>query len=359
MDLTKTYLNLKQLNEEEQIGYAYYEKTGDYLSYISMMYLMQQENPLDLSQLNSSEAKEFSKEIFKKFDKKLSGVLNEQFFVGKDKNVKIRRLPRYIESPPHRHDFFEMVYLLSGNCLHRVEGTETRMAKGDLTIISPNVLHYLYSESNHDSIVLTIKIRQSTFDNVFSRLMSSGTILSAFFSKTLYAKNYRNIITLNCGEDNFIAELFLHMYTQQIEGKQHNKHIQEGLISVLFPYLVQNYEDHIKIPEGENPLSKAMIEIENYIRQNYKTATLAGTADHFNFNPSYLSRRIKEQTGFTFSYILRNLRMQKASELLLETDLKLDLVCEKIGYSDTTQFIKNFKEFYGMTPNNFRKTKNI
>lgn len=357
MDLETTYKMIKELDDEEKIGYEYYKQTGEYLRYEFLMFLKTQEDPYDFSKLTTQKAKEFKKNLVSKFTNKLDGVLNEQLFIENNVNVEIQHLPRFIDIFAHRHDFFELVCVMKDSCLHKVEGTEAYMHKGDVTIISPNVRHYLKAEPDSDCTVFTIKIRKSTFDNVFSVLMRSGTTLSAFFSKTLYSVNYRNTLTFHCGDDAFLAELLLWMYTQQLEHKRHHNYIIEGLLSTFFPYLVQNYEKTIEIPQGENPLSESMIEIENYIRQNYKTATLESTASHFNFSPSYLSRKIKNQTGFTFSYILRQLRMQHAADLLTKTTLNLEQICEKIGYCDTTQFIKSFKQHFGTTPNKYRKSK--
>lgn len=59
--------------------------------------------------------------------------------------------------------------------------------------------------------------------------------------------------------------------------------------TTFFSYLVQNYEDTIELASGSNKLNERMTAIENYMRQNYQTATLTGTANHFYISPAYLS----------------------------------------------------------------------
>ena len=123
----------------------------------------------------------------------------------------------------------------------------------------------------------------------------------------------------------------------------------------FFSYLVQNYENTIEFSSGESLLNNRMIEIENYMRQNYKTCTLQNTADYFYLNPSYLSTIVRKQTGFTFSFIIRRIKMENAAEMLTKTNLKVEQICENVGYSDTTQFIKTFKAYFGSTPLKYRK----
>lgn len=355
MQIEKIYNEVVLLDDEEQLGCAYYKETGEYLDYILLLFLKEQLNPYDFSQLKTPAAIKYKDEIMKKFENRLSGVLNERLFIEPGANAEIQHLPRYIDIFSHRHDFFEIVCITNGRCLHTVENTQAFMSRGDITIIPPNVKHHLRADP--DCVALTIKIRRSTFDRVFSVLMRSGTTLSAYFAQTLYSRHYRNSLTFHCGQDAFLPELLLYMLAQQSEKKPHYNNVIEGLLATFFPYLVQNYESTIELSTGDNALIDRMIEIENYLRQNFRTATLQNVAGHFYLSPAYLSTTIRQQTGFTFSAIMRRIKMENAAELLRETDMKVEQICENVGYSDTTQFIKTFKSYFGMTPLKYRKNE--
>ncbi len=355
MQIEETYNSVFNLDEEEKIGYAYYKQTGKYLDCKLLMFLKKQSDPYDFSPLQSPEAENFINDITKKFNR-FSGTLNEQFFIEKGANAEIQHLPRYIDIFAHRHDFFEIACTTKGRCLHRVEGVEAIMEQGDITIIPPNVQHYLLAEP--DCVVLTIKIRKSTFDNVFSVLMQSGTTLSAYFTQTLYSKHYRNSLTFHCADDAFLPELLLYMFTQQMEKKRYYNYVLEGLLATFFPYLVQNYENTIELSNGDSILNEKINEIESYMRQNYATATLSSTAAHFYLSPSYLSTLIKKQTGYTFSNIMQRIKMEHSAQLIVKTEMKIEHICEYVGYQDTTQFIRTFKKYYGTTPYRYRKEFN-
>lgn len=354
MQLETAYNDLECLDEEEQIGYAYFQKTGAYLEYWDLSYLKSLENPYDFDALQTQRAVDYKQEIKRRLSKQFSGILAEQLFIESGTNTEIQHLPRYIDIFAHRHDFFEIVCAVKGKCMHTVEEKTTQMQAGDITVIPPNVRHYLRGEPN--CIVFTVKTRKTTFDSVFSVLMRSGTTLSAYFAKTLYSKHYRNSLTFHCGQDAFLPELLFYMFAQQNEKKPHYNSVLDGLLATFFPYLVQNYEDTIEFSDGDNAQNERMIEIESYMRQNYKTATLTETARRFYLSPAYLSTTIKKQTGYTFSAILQRIRMEHAAELLQNTDLKVEQICENVGYNDTTQFIKSFKKCYGTTPLRFRNT---
>lgn len=357
MRLDETYTKLTALDEEEKLGYSYFLETGKYLDCVDPTYLLGQNNPKDFSALKGDSIDNYKKWVKSKIGDPSAALLREYLFIPSGSNSEIQRVPRYIDVFAHRHDFFEIVCTLKGTCLHQVENGTIRMQQGDITIIPPNVRHYLRGEP--EGITLNIKIRKSTFDSVFSVLMRSGTTLSAYFAQTLYAKHYRNSLTFHCGQDAFLPELLLCMMTQQFEKKRHYNYVLDGLLAVFFPYLIQNYEQTIDFSAGDNGLGDRMTAIENYVRQNYRTTTLSGTAEYFHLSPAYLSTLIKKHTGVTFSSIIQKIKMEHAAQLLSNTSIKVEQVCECVGYQDPTQFIRSFKKYYGMTPRQYQNRQSV
>lgn len=98
-----------------------------------------------------------------------------------------------------------------------------------------------------------------------------------------------------------------------------------------------------------------MLEIMNYIFENYQNITLRGLAQHFGYSKPYLCKLFREKSGLTLTQILREFKLKQAKKLLQSTDQKLNEICDTIGYSDTTQFIRDFKQQYGNTPAKYRK----
>ncbi|UNK17862.1 helix-turn-helix transcriptional regulator [Paenibacillus sp. N3/727] len=70
--------------------------------------------------------------------------------------------------------------------------------------------------------------------------------------------------------------------------------------------------------------------------------------------PSQLSQMFKEELGITFSDYLILYRMDKAKELLQNTDLKIFEIAERLRYQNSQNFIRTFKKAHGMTPGDYR-----
>ncbi|HAX50535.1 MAG TPA: DNA-binding response regulator, partial [Lachnospiraceae bacterium] len=73
------------------------------------------------------------------------------------------------------------------------------------------------------------------------------------------------------------------------------------------------------------------------------------------FNPTYFSSLFKKETGTTFMEYLLEIRLNKAKELLKETNLSVAAICERVGYTDLKHFQKIFKREMEVSPNQYRK----
>lgn len=102
------------------------------------------------------------------------------------------------------------------------------------------------------------------------------------------------------------------------------------------------------------------IKIKNalhYILWNYSDPDLSikNIADHVHLSPNYLSTLFKQQTGTTVNDFILEVRMEKARRLLLDTDLKLYEITERIGLSDANYLSTLFKKRFGITPSQCKK----
>jgi two-component system response regulator YesN len=96
--------------------------------------------------------------------------------------------------------------------------------------------------------------------------------------------------------------------------------------------------------------------ILDYIEQNYaEQLTLTELANHFHFNPSYLSTYFSTHTAEGFSEYVTKIRIEKSIELLRNRNVSISEVSGKVGYSDHSYFCKVFKRLKGMSPSSYRK----
>ncbi|WP_136605676.1 helix-turn-helix domain-containing protein [Paenibacillus dokdonensis] len=97
--------------------------------------------------------------------------------------------------------------------------------------------------------------------------------------------------------------------------------------------------------------------LQQFIQERlHKDVSLQMLADHVYVHPTHLSRIYKMETGENISDYLCRLRMEKAAHLLTTGDRKIYEIAEQTGYRNPHYFIKVFKKYYGLTPQEYRES---
>lgn len=100
------------------------------------------------------------------------------------------------------------------------------------------------------------------------------------------------------------------------------------------------------------PVVKAL----KIIVENYQTGiTREEIAAKLHITPEYLSMLFYKEVGQSFTTYLKNFRINKAKELLMNTDLKIYEVAERVGYLDPKYFCRVFKEVTGVPAGEYQK----
>ncbi|MCI5648992.1 MAG: response regulator [Fusicatenibacter sp.] len=108
--------------------------------------------------------------------------------------------------------------------------------------------------------------------------------------------------------------------------------------------------------DGKVSKRKEVEQIKQYIRANYSNMNLGvdQMAREVGMTPNYLSSVFKKETGENLSRYLKNFRMEKAREMLENTNEKIGGICQKCGFSNVSYFCQSFRECYGISPQKYR-----
>ncbi|SKC06795.1 two-component system, response regulator YesN [Lachnospiraceae bacterium] len=144
------------------------------------------------------------------------------------------------------------------------------------------------------------------------------------------------------------------MEYQKLLGDVMSAKKREELIEIC-DWLVSEVSRGIGKTEDTKDLS--VLRTKSIINEFYKTGiTLDEIASKLNLTPEYLGTKFHKETGVSFKNYMRDVRINKAKELLTGTNLKLYEIAGQVGYNDSKYFSKVFREVTGQLPADYRKT---
>lgn len=128
----------------------------------------------------------------------------------------------------------------------------------------------------------------------------------------------------------------------------------ERLAQELLEEAVRMKQDNPGFIKHSHVISKA----EEYILDQYcnPNISLISVARHVGMSPAHFSTIFSQTLGKTFISHLTTLRIQRAKELLVQTDMKLAAIAMEIGYNEPNYFSHVFKKNEGVTPKEYRKS---
>lgn len=262
---------------------------------------------------------------------------------------------KFNNSPPHWHDEFEIIQVLQGDIKITVSSDTYIFNKGDMALINFKDIHQIQSLES-ESLLQIIQINAKFMDTHFPYITDMK-----FKCNGLKDSNDINSINLLA-----LKKLIGYIIGILIEKKEGYKYEVISSLYKLFGMLENTLPYKIEV-EGaineNNSNFQRLSKIIEYIEQNFINEININTlADMLHLNKYYLSHFFKDHTGLSIGQYITNLRMEKAKELLINTDDSITNIVLLCGFKNVKYFYKVFKEAYKCSPaeykNSNKKDKN-
>lgn len=248
----------------------------------------------------------------------------------------------------HIHPYYEIFYLVNGDCTFFINHDIYKLNKGDLVIVPEGELHKsTYPQRGFsEQYCLCFKdnnlewLKDIIGEEIVNASLKMG-VISIPEKRRDYVEALMKKMLFESKEQDILSAAF----------------IKIGLIELLlFIIRCQRFEQNvIKEIDVDNQL---MQQIATYIYNNYnQKITLEHMADKFHISKSYLSKKFKSVTGFGFKEYLVNVRIKKACTLLLDTNKSITDIAFECGFNDSNYFGDAFRHVKGMSPNKYRRNK--
>ncbi|QHW34703.1 response regulator [Paenibacillus rhizovicinus] len=107
---------------------------------------------------------------------------------------------------------------------------------------------------------------------------------------------------------------------------------------------------------AKKQLGKDIAHAVRFIQERFsEDISLQQIAELLELSPNYLSMLFKKELQLSFTEYVNRIRLEKAKELLLNTNLKSYEIAQRVGFADDSYFSRAFKKHTGVRPNGFRR----
>ena len=249
----------------------------------------------------------------------------------------------------HDHDFYEMVYISDGYCLHGMGGRMTLLMAGDLFIIPPGKTHRYMC--NRDIKLYNCMFTADAFGELYGKLAAIpavNSLLNPSFDGFMHAH-------LELQERSAVTQLLEDMW-QESTRRQHGwKVLVTSYGTSLLIHTSRIFQHHITDMQEKRTYMGYVTQALQYIDAHYQEElTIHDIAEHIGVSNDYFSRQFKQVTGIAPVEYLRRYRFARAMELLAG-GMSVTDVSHQVGFRNLCHFSREFKNQLGVTPSQYRK----
>lgn len=138
------------------------------------------------------------------------------------------------------------------------------------------------------------------------------------------------------------------------------RELENALKKAVFALRTKGYDSADFSREEMLPPDQAALSLKEYLETHYaEKINLTALSERFFFSREYLCKIFKKKYGLGIYQYITQVRMEKAKSLLLDPNLQIQQISERLGYSDNNYFSKAFRNYCNISPSEFREEKGI
>lgn len=241
--------------------------------------------------------------------------IGEGTIVAREKNIQG-------DYKTHRHEFYEIEYILSGSGEYRIDDQRYDIHSGMLFFMTPFHFHSV-----------------STAGCRVFNLMFSGELCDTGFLINLLHSDTPPVLDTSGHDFEFFRTAL-----SEIVHADHNAAYTGYLLNAVLGKLSMRQNASRTVG---TPIKNAMLYLLQHFREN---PTLSQTAEHVGYTPSYFSAIFKKEVGMGFKEYVDTLRFDYAGKLVKHAELSVVEIARESGFDDYPNFIRRFQKRFGMSP---------
>ena len=252
----------------------------------------------------------------------------------------------FVSEYPSAHERTVKDYEIDIECTdnrsYTYNGQTYKLKSGDVIIKTPGAV--VSSDGDQKSYILTLDFSAKKHFSVYSRNIA-GDIQPLSDNELITA--------LPCVFHPRNPYLLFEIYEKLVQTPLLSSLEAELLVDEII-YIINADLTHAAYLHAKRT-NEVTHKVIDYMEKNLsKKITLDELAKVSNFEKSYFVRFFRKETGTTPFKMLSKMRLERASDLVVSTDMKINEIAEKLGYNTLSFFISEYKKRFGLTPSAHR-----
>lgn len=249
---------------------------------------------------------------------------------------------------PHRHDFFEVLYLLKGSGYHVIDSNKYEIKPPCVFFMSPGQAHKLEFSNDIEGFIFIF-----TADFYLLNRSDRNSLIEFPFFYTVHQDNPP--LQLASHEDvQFLERLFLQGISELKKVEYNSFEMMRSILDLILTTCSSRYKTN------ENSISKGKGQIlvkrfYQLVEEKYlKNLSLCDYAALLMVTPNHLTQTVKQFTGKTSTQVIKQKQILEIKRLLVHTNLNVTEIATQLNFDDQSYFTKFFKRETELTPLQYR-----
>lgn len=248
---------------------------------------------------------------------------------------------------PHRHDFFEVLYLSKGSGFHVIDGNKYEIKPPCVFFMSPGQAHKIEVSNDIEGFIYIF-----TADFYLINKSNQNRLIEFPFFFTIRQDN-PPLLLADRADVVFIESLFEKGIAEVQKGEAYSVEMLRALLDLILTTSAALYKSDENILKGKGHIvvKKFFQLVEEYYERNLSVAEYAG---FMALTPNHLTQTVNQLTGKTSSQIIKSKQILEIKRLLVHTNLSVTEIANRLNFPDQSYFAKFFKRDVGVSPLQYR-----
>ncbi len=267
-------------------------------------------------------------------------VYDLKHFINHHKDIKF----------PHRHSFYQVLYITEGQGSHIIDFENHIVKKGMIYFLAPGQVHeWLFSE-NTNGVLINFN------ENLFSSFLTNSHYLNDFPFFT--ANGLHSSLDLSAdGSLEKIEELLITIQKEFLSCEECKLDLIKTLLLQVFLLINRKVKLNQNTPANKNNYL-VYRNFEKLLEQHFTKIRMPKDYANLLFvTPNHLNALCNQLFGKSAGDIIRNRVLLEAKRLLVNSTQNINEIAWYLNFEDNSYFSKFFKKYEGITPDEFRKLK--